>query len=154
MVTWFKLNYIPINNYPYKQLSLKGHSFQKLGAKFYGPFKILARVGTVAYTLELPSQPKIHSTFHISQLKMKFGCHHVSTQLPIVHTDYGHVVLALQSILDRRLAPRHGRAITQVLSSGSMLLLKTVLGRSARIPTEVSTLQSLRTMILERRALL
>lgn len=79
---------------PYRQLSLKDHAFQKLAAKFYGPFQILAKVGSVAYTLELPPQSKIHPTFHISQLKKKAGSHPVSTQLPIVHTDSRHVVLA------------------------------------------------------------
>nr|GEX47541.1 putative reverse transcriptase domain-containing protein [Tanacetum cinerariifolium] len=35
-----------------------------------GPFKILARVGLVAYTLELPKELQgIHSTFHVSNLK-------------------------------------------------------------------------------------
>nr|GFB22989.1 putative reverse transcriptase domain-containing protein [Tanacetum cinerariifolium] len=34
------------------------------------PFKILAKVGTVAYRLELPKQlSKVHSTFHVSNLK-------------------------------------------------------------------------------------
>ncbi|GJV58405.1 hypothetical protein Tco_1459410 [Tanacetum coccineum] len=35
-----------------------------------GPFKILAKVGTVAYRLELPEQlSRVHSTFHESNLK-------------------------------------------------------------------------------------
>nr|GEW82037.1 reverse transcriptase domain-containing protein [Tanacetum cinerariifolium] len=43
---------------------------ENLSPRYIGPFKILARVGHVAYTLELPEELKgIHSTFHGSNLK-------------------------------------------------------------------------------------
>ncbi|GKA19553.1 putative reverse transcriptase domain-containing protein [Tanacetum coccineum] len=43
---------------------------EKLSPCYIGPFKILASVGPVAYTLEFPEELKgTHSTFHVSNLK-------------------------------------------------------------------------------------
>jgi len=58
---------------PYRQNSVRGSSYAKLGKRFYGPFRILARVGHVAYKLELPSNSKIHPVFHCSVLKAHRG---------------------------------------------------------------------------------
>nr|GEY97614.1 putative reverse transcriptase domain-containing protein [Tanacetum cinerariifolium] len=42
----------------------------KLNPRYIGPFKILAKVRTVAYRLELPEQlSRVHSTFYVSKLK-------------------------------------------------------------------------------------
>ncbi|GJT40769.1 hypothetical protein Tco_0940634 [Tanacetum coccineum] len=42
----------------------------KLNPQYIGPFKILKRIGLVAYKLELPEElSNVHSTFHISNLK-------------------------------------------------------------------------------------
>ncbi|GJW86671.1 putative reverse transcriptase domain-containing protein [Tanacetum coccineum] len=45
----------------------------KLNPRYIGPFRFIAKVGTLAYRLELPEQlSRVHSTFHVSNLKKCF----------------------------------------------------------------------------------
>ncbi|GJX99448.1 putative reverse transcriptase domain-containing protein [Tanacetum coccineum] len=42
----------------------------KLNPRYVGPFKVLEKVGSVAYKLELPQElSRVHKTFHVSNLK-------------------------------------------------------------------------------------
>ncbi|KAK6163921.1 hypothetical protein DH2020_000785 [Rehmannia glutinosa] len=42
----------------------------KLSPRYVGPYKILQRIGKLAYRLELPSQfARMHNVFHVSRLK-------------------------------------------------------------------------------------
>ncbi|GJV63441.1 putative reverse transcriptase domain-containing protein [Tanacetum coccineum] len=44
--------------------------WEKLNPRYIGPFKVLDKVGTVAYRLELPQQlRKVHRTFHVYNMK-------------------------------------------------------------------------------------
>jgi hypothetical protein len=54
---------------PYRQSSMPRNKNGKLAYKYFGSFKILKKVGEVAYQLDLPKEARIHSTFHVSLLK-------------------------------------------------------------------------------------
>ena len=45
----------------------------KLSPKFYGPYKVLQKISTMAYKLELPSSSRVHPIFHVSCLKKVIG---------------------------------------------------------------------------------
>ncbi|GJU95776.1 putative reverse transcriptase domain-containing protein [Tanacetum coccineum] len=60
----------------------------KLNPRYIGPFKILAKVGTVAYRLELPEQlSHVHSTFHVSNLKKCLSDEQLAIPLDEIHID-------------------------------------------------------------------
>ena len=51
---------------PYKKSNLKRSGAKKLKPRFYEPYKVIRKVGEVAYELELPPNRKIHNIFHVS----------------------------------------------------------------------------------------
>ncbi|WVZ52625.1 LOW QUALITY PROTEIN: hypothetical protein U9M48_003668 [Paspalum notatum var. saurae] len=96
---------------PYTQSSLVSRPYPKLAFKYYGPFKVLERVGSVAYKLELPLESQIHNVFHVSQLKHTQPTIHRT--LPTL-TDLEARQAQPVAIIDRRLVKKGNAAITQV----------------------------------------
>ncbi|KAA8544085.1 hypothetical protein F0562_021738 [Nyssa sinensis] len=49
----------------YKQQSVAQRRNLKLSPRFYGPYRVREKIGTVAYRFELPLEAKIHPMFHV-----------------------------------------------------------------------------------------
>lgn len=105
--------YVFVKLQPYRQQSTVMRSNNKLSPKFFGPYKIIDRCGSVAYKLELPPSSLIHPVFHISQLKVLVGNVQTTQHLPTVISDV--LIKEPEAILERKMVKRQDKAATKVL---------------------------------------
>ncbi|GKE85763.1 hypothetical protein Tco_1559505 [Tanacetum coccineum] len=75
----------------------------KLNPRYIGPFKVLEKVGTVSYRLELLQQlSRVYSTFHVSNLKKCLSDEPLAISLDEIHIDDKlHFVKEPVEIMDR-----------------------------------------------------
>nr|GEU66914.1 putative reverse transcriptase domain-containing protein [Tanacetum cinerariifolium] len=76
---------------------------EKLNPRYVGPFKVLERVGDVAYKLEHPEElSRVHNTFHVSNLKKCHADEPLAVPLDGLHFDDKlHFVEKPVEIVDR-----------------------------------------------------
>ncbi|GJR68649.1 putative reverse transcriptase domain-containing protein [Tanacetum coccineum] len=73
----------------------------KLNPRYVGPFKVLEKVGSVAYKLELPQElSSIHNTFHVSNLKKCYPDEPLVISLDGLHIDDKLYFIETSKIID------------------------------------------------------
>ncbi|XP_021755359.1 uncharacterized protein LOC110720620 [Chenopodium quinoa] len=100
---------------PYRQRSLAKRPFEKLAARYYGPFKVVERIGKVAYKLELPPSSRIHPVFHISQLKRAVGDVWVNPSIPEQISPEMELAAEPEELLEVRHKASGGKSRVEVL---------------------------------------
>ncbi|XP_072073870.1 uncharacterized protein [Arachis hypogaea] len=66
-------DWVLLKNKPYRQRSLSLEPHNKLRKRYYGPYKVIQKVGKVAYRLELPESCALYPVFHVLVLKPFHG---------------------------------------------------------------------------------
>ena len=51
----------------------KAKKDNKLSPKYFCPYKVLQKIGTMEYKLEVPTSSRVHPVFHVSCLKKVIG---------------------------------------------------------------------------------
>lgn len=98
---------------PYRQQSVVQRSSHNISPKYYEPYKIIDKIGAMAYRLQLPSASQVHPVFHVSQLKRLVGPDTTANQLPSVIYDIS--IKEPEFCLARKMVQRQSQAATMVL---------------------------------------
>ena len=87
----------------------------KLSPKYYGHYKVLQNIGTMAYKLELPASSRVHPLFNVSCLK-KVICEKLLVQTIIPELgEEGKIILEPQAITKTRTRQLRNRSISEYL---------------------------------------
>jgi hypothetical protein len=102
---WLRLIHRPLAS-----LDVRGRG--KLGPKFYGPFRVLEKIGDVAYRLQLPAGTKLHDVFHVGLLKRYKG--EPPVEPPVLpHISHGQACGQPEVVIRGRLARGRREVLVQ-----------------------------------------
>lgn len=100
---------------PYAQTTVVNRKYPKLAYKYFSPYKVLERIGQVAYKLEMPPTSQVHDVFHVSQIK-GFRDDYTPVFADLPKTPALDVLdTSPEKVLDWRLVKKGNAAISQVL---------------------------------------
>ncbi|GJR53559.1 putative reverse transcriptase domain-containing protein [Tanacetum coccineum] len=96
---------------------------EKLNPRYIVPFKVIAKVGTVAYRLELTQQlSRVHSMFHVSNLKKCLSNELLAIPLDEIHIDDNlHFIEEPMKIMDREVKQSILKEVSASLHRNSTL---------------------------------
>jgi hypothetical protein len=87
----------------------------KLSPKYYGPYKVLQKIGNMAYKLELLASSRVHPVFHVSCLNKVIG-DNIPVQTVLLELDEeGKIILEPEAITDTRIRQLRNRSISEYL---------------------------------------
>ena len=86
-----------------RHITLKAVGARKMLVLWLGPFQVLARIGIVNYTLDIPDHYQIHRIFHVSTLR---PCYDNEHKPPMIMIE-GEEELELYQILQHRPLYKH-----------------------------------------------
>ncbi|KAF7811847.1 Transposon Ty3-G Gag-Pol polyprotein [Senna tora] len=97
----------------YRQQSVAKRLSYKLSKRFFGPFLVLKRVGSVAYKLQLPKGSRVHPIFHVSLLKRFHG--NPMAVVADIPEDFSMFAKEPERLVDKRIIKKDDKEVAQVL---------------------------------------
>ncbi|KOM28783.1 hypothetical protein LR48_Vigan583s003400 [Vigna angularis] len=99
---------------PHRQMTMPIRLHPKLSTRYYRPFKVIQKIGEVAFRLLLPENARIHPIFHVSQLKLAIGTNRVEKEL-LADLQMSGPSCWPSKVLDKRVQLQEGDQREQVL---------------------------------------
>lgn len=91
----------------------KSKNSDKLSPKYYGPYKVLQKIGTMAYKLDLIASSRVQPVFHVSFLKKVIDDKiPVQTILLELHKE-GKIILDPEVVTEIRICQLRNQSISE-----------------------------------------